>query len=155
MTRAYNMFHGMDTDRTEPQATLMFGANGRCEWVSDERAFFTFHPGHLFTLTLEEIARSMNSRVFVPLDVRKYVVTLASTAGGDVALTGRGEHMVYLWAAGPDSVPVRLEAVRDASPGESFFFWYAKQLADAGASAGAIADRAQELRFHLETVEES
>lgn len=62
------MFHGMDSDRSEPLATLVFGDTGICRWVSDNDAFATFYPGHIYRLTLDQIAGSMTSRVFVPVD---------------------------------------------------------------------------------------
>ena len=71
-TGVYQMFHGMSmgmgSDQQEPQATLVFGDNGICQWVSHEDAFATFVPVHLiYALTLDQIAGVMNSRVFVPI----------------------------------------------------------------------------------------
>ena len=67
LSSVYRMFHGMDGDCTQPQATLVFGENGLCRWVSNELAFATFFPGAIYTMTINDIAHGMNSRKFLPV----------------------------------------------------------------------------------------
>lgn len=65
--QVYKMFaYGMRHER-EPQATLLFADDGICQWVSDERPFATFFPGHIYTLTLDDISEVLSTREFVPV----------------------------------------------------------------------------------------
>jgi hypothetical protein len=86
VSRVYQMFHGMDSDRAEPQATLVFAEGGLCSWVSNQDAFATLAPGHIFTLRLDEIAGVMKSQAFVPVSEQEPehfdAIVAASEASG-------------------------------------------------------------------------
>lgn len=113
MTRVYRMFHGMDSERTNLAATLVFGDDGLCQWVSHEDAFATFFPGQIYILTLDAIARTLNSYAFVPVDEDdpEYVAALDAAR----AFVPEGEIGIHAMAAAADFVKAVWEVRKDVT----------------------------------------
>jgi hypothetical protein len=109
-----------------------------------------------------EVTSGQDYLDMVPLDVQEYGWDYTKTKYSGMEFTPvdavsedeLSDAVAYLWAADPNSVPVRIEPANDRRE-DNYFVGYAEEMAEAGLSAMAIASRAAAMRSYLAEADES